>query len=292
MTVSSKELQAFVCLSEYLHFARASEQLNMTPSALSRLIQRLEVSVDATLFIRDKRSVVLSEQGRVFLPYARDALNNLDEIKHVLQASKDEVSGNLSVFCSVTAAYSILTNLLPSIRERYPDINVLLRTGDASSALDRVMSGQDHMAITAKPQIVPSELLYQEITSTHLKLIISKRPCSIRQHWLSQSKEWRTLPWILAEGGIIREQFDEWAKEQDLDVDVYSHVSGHEAIVSMVSLGFGIGVVPDIVLNYSPQKDDIEVIDAGLALPQLSIGACVQYKSLRNRSINAVWELL
>ena len=66
-------------------------------------------------------------------------------------------------------------------------------------------------------------------------------------------------------------------------------MAGNEAIVSMVSLGFGVGVVPRIVLDNSPQADRVTVIAIEPALAPYEVGLVTQKKNLANPLIHAVW---
>ena len=56
--------------------------------------------------------------------------------------------------------------------------------------------------------------------------------------------------------------------------NIYASVSGHEAIVSMVGLGFGVGLVPELVINNSPLKDKIQILNVEPALQPFAIGLC------------------
>ena len=77
------ELKAFVTLSKTLHFGKTASLENISPSALSRIISRLEEE-NATIFLdRSKRSVELTENGKLFAEYAKETL----ERTQILQAS-------------------------------------------------------------------------------------------------------------------------------------------------------------------------------------------------------------
>ena len=54
---------------------------------------------------------------------------------------------------------------------------------------------------------------------------------------------------IISAEGLARERFDQWCRQQNLQPNIYAEVKGNEAIDSMVSLGFGVGLVPKIVLS-------------------------------------------
>ena len=68
-------------------------------------------------------------------------------------------------------------------------------------------------------------------------------------------------------------------------------MAGNEAIVSMVSLGLGIGVVPKIVLDNSPLADRIRLINAKPTLEPYNVGLAVLKKNLDNPLVSAFWEL-
>jgi LysR family positive regulator for ilvC len=71
--------------------------------------------------------------------------------------------------------------------------------------------------------------------------------------------------------------------------DIYAQVAGNEAIVSMVSLGFGIGVVPRIVLDNSPLAERVEVLDVRPALAPYEVGLFALEKRLASPLISAFW---
>ena len=71
--------------------------------------------------------------------------------------------------------------------------------------------------------------------------------------------------------------------------EIYAQVAGNEAIVSMVSLGFGIGVVPQIVLDNSPLIGKVQVLDIKPQLEVYDVGLFTQEKKLKSPLINAFW---
>src|SRR5436190_5350831 len=71
-------VRSFVCTAEDLHFAAAADRLHVTQQALSKRIQRLESLLGVRLFVRTTRQVVLTAEGRRFLPHATDLLAAAD----------------------------------------------------------------------------------------------------------------------------------------------------------------------------------------------------------------------
>lgn len=83
---------------------------------------------------------------------------------------------------------------------------------------------------------------------------------------------------------------DNWFRNQSITPNIYAQVAGHEAIVSMVSLGFGVGLIPQIVLDNSPLKSNVRTLAMHPPLKDYEVGLCVLSRRLKNPLIHAFWE--
>ncbi|WP_311948663.1 HTH-type transcriptional activator IlvY [Halomonas piscis] len=287
-----RSLHYFMALTDTLHFGRASELCHISPSTLSRAIQQLEERLSATLFERDNRHITLTRQGLIFQRYARDTLEQWDNIQRTLADDATQLTGAISIYCSVTASYSFLYALLSDFRARHPGIELKLRTGDPAEAMGRVLSGDDDMAITPRPRTPPPALSFKSLTRSPLVFIAPNAPLD----WLPQAPEsstpaqWHRVPMILSEAGLSREFADTWFKALGVSPHIYAQVAGHEAIVSMVGLGFGVGVVPQIVLDNSPLAARVQILSVKPELPHYDVGLCVLGRRLKRPRLQALWD--
>ena len=152
------ELNAFLTLSKTLHFAKASKILNMSPSALSRMISRLEEENGTLLFDRSSREVVLTENGKKFAEFAKKCIEQKNELSSSFINDKNELAGTLHVFASVTACYSIMPPFVKKLTETYPLLHLSVETGDPAHALNAVREGGADIAVAAIPQTKPFDL--------------------------------------------------------------------------------------------------------------------------------------
>ena len=150
-----------------------------------------------------------------------------------------------------------MSDLLAAFRERHPKVDIRLRTGDAAQAVDMALSGEIDIAIAARPDQLPARLAFKPILQVPLSFIAPSQSGSISDALNSQEIEWQKIPMILSETGLARTRVTRWFKHMGLKPDVYAQVSGNEAIVAMVALGFGVGVVPDLVLSNSPMSENV-----------------------------------
>ena len=82
------ELNAFLTLSKTLHFAKTAEKINLSPSALSRLITRLEDETSCQLFERNNREATLTEKGKK-LAEVNDGIKHTLDFLHSLEDNKE-----------------------------------------------------------------------------------------------------------------------------------------------------------------------------------------------------------
>jgi LysR family positive regulator for ilvC len=94
---------------------------------------------------------------------------------------------------------------------------------------------------------------------------------------------------ILPETGLARQRADRWFRELGVKPRIYAQVAGNEAIVSMVSLGFGVGVVPEIVLDASPLSEQVTMLRVTPALAPYEVGLFTLEKKLRSPLVRAFW---
>ncbi len=282
------KLRLFIALADSCHFGRAASQCHVSPSTISRNLKQLEEELGTGLMLRDNRSVELTPEGERFLQFARETLQHWETFQESLQASGGELRGQLSIYCSVTASYSFLYDILAQFRISQPGIAIKLHTGDPAQAIERVIAGQEDIAIAARPDRMPPGLGFKPIARSPLVFIVPSNKALLAKQ-KQTGGDWRQLPMIISEEGLARERLNDWCRRENLSPNIYAEVKGNEAIVSMVSLGFGVGLVPQIVLDNSPLADRVELLPQQPDLGPFETGICVLEKRLRSPIVAALW---
>ncbi|MBQ4831731.1 HTH-type transcriptional activator IlvY [Pseudoalteromonas sp. MMG010] len=289
-----KHLNYFLALAKTLHFARASELCHISAPTLSRNIKQLEEEVGVTLFARDNRSVKLTQAGSAFIDYATATLVNWQRFKVGVNEPQQHIYGEVSIYCSVTASYSFLHQILEQLRAQHQHIEIKLNTGDPAVAINRVLDGHESMAIAAKPDKLPLQVAFISIGYSPLVLIAPKIVCPITDKLAQagQNINFSELEFIVPEQGFARKRTEQWWRKNNINSKIYAQVAGHEAMVSMVSLGLGVAMVPKIVLDNSPLKEKVQVItDYEHPIRGFEVGLAVLKKELNDSAINALWHI-
>ena len=289
-----RTLRHFILLCETLNFGRASRRANISTSALSRNIRQLETELNVSLFDRDNRTVELTLAGRKFQRYARNAVQQWEQICYELTDPAEQLQGEISLYCSVTASHSILFDLLNSFRPTHPGVEIRLQTGDPEHAIARVLALEEDLAIAAHPESLAPGVIFKPILVSPLVFIapVESTDLNLAQLPPDETATWQQIPMILAASGIARKRVDVWFRNLGVTPKIYAQVAGNEAIVSMVSLGLGVGVVPKIVLDNSPLAARVRILDVAPALADYDLGLFTLKRHLKNPLVRAFWSLL
>jgi len=273
--MDSRELQIFQYLARHLHFGKTASAHYLSPSTLSRMIRRMELQLGTSLFLRDNRSVQLTVAGANLLAYADQQQEQWIRLKDSINQDQDHLSGQLHLFCTVTAAYSHLPPLLDKFRRAHPAVEIILTTGDAADAIGQVQQGQVDIALAAMPEPLNEQLHFVAIESVELAVIAPRFSTELGEQLRQDPINWQNLPFILPEHGPARKRFNLWFKQHSQQkAKIYASVSGHEALVSMVALGCGVGIAPKVVVENSPVRDRVQYLASDTAIQPFTLGIC------------------
>ncbi|MBV7316787.1 HTH-type transcriptional activator IlvY [Shewanella sp. NIFS-20-20] len=268
-----RSLKLFLHLCDTLHFGQTAQQMHVSPSTLSRQLQRLETLAECRLFERDNRQVRLTQGGVAFRRFAQETVNQWHFLQQQLTPTT-QLSGQLRLYCSVTAAYSHLPQLLDKFRRQHPLVEIHLTTGDAANAPEQVQQNLADIAIAAKPEVLANSLDFKEIDSIPMCLVVAHHD-PLPNHTIT---DWLALPLILPERGPSRHRAENLYRQLGLKMKIYAQVSGHEAMASMVALGCGISILPEVVIQHSPVRERLTALPLSMVRP-LALG-CISRRTM------------
>lgn len=288
--MDTEALKLFLHLAQSLHFGKTGQACHISPSALSRQIQRMESEVGQVLFERNNRMVRLTPAGALFKRYAQTALENWRLFLEEMAFDQGALQGEITIYCSITASLSVLPDLLSRFKTAYPQIKLKIETGDAAGAIQKVAQAEADIAVAALPHRLPKTLAFKSLTKVSLVFVAPKQEWEYSKA-LERGIPWGKVPMILTERGLARKRVDSWFKQKNVRPNIYAKVSGNEAILSMVGLGCGLGVVPRLAIENSALQDRVTVIDVRPRLAPYDVGICIQKRNLASRLIKLFWDV-
>lgn len=286
-----KDAATFLRLCETANLTRTASLCNVSPSTLSRTLNKLESELKTKLCIRDKKGVFITDAGRKFEVFARKTLNEYTELESSLKTSPDTVKGKIRIFCSVTACYMFIPRLLNELHLSAPGLEIKIETGDPAESLERLKDDKSlDFAISALPSEVPEDFTYVDLVTFPLILIAPKKPRFSSESRDITAQDLSDVPFVMPEKGQLRYEVEKWLTAQGITPRIYSEVAGHEAIVSLAALGFGIAVVPRLVYDISPFKNDVMILKE-LPWSDFRVALCCLSDHCQEKRIHTVIEV-
>lgn len=241
-----RHLKYFQAVAEELHFGKAAARLKMAQPPLSLQIRQLEEEIGVPLFLRTKRSVELTEEGKVLLEKVYPLFENLEKaIETVKMVSRGEV-GEIVIGFIATAAYDILPTIIKHYRNQYPGIHVVLKQFTTSEQLKALQEGTIHIAILSEPK--ENEKINFEI--------IRKEPLVIampKEHPLATKTSSLELvnlsndPFIITRRTANQSYYDaviNCCYQAGFSPLIEQETGEMSTVISLVAAGIGIALVP------------------------------------------------
>ncbi|MEI2467004.1 LysR substrate-binding domain-containing protein [Niallia taxi] len=241
-----RHLRYFVAVAEELHFGKAATRLNMAQPPLSLQIRQLEEEMGVQLFQRTKRSVELTEEGKVFLEKVYYLFKSLDEsIETVRMVNRGEY-GEIIIGFIATTAYDILPTIIKHYREKYPAIHVVLKQLTSAEQLSELKNGTIHIGIISEPT---------ENEEFHLQMI-KQEPMVVAlpiEHPLSIQTDPIKLIELANDSFIITGRMANQSHydgvinacyQAGFSPKIVQETEEMSTVISLVSTGMGIAIVP------------------------------------------------
>lgn len=148
----------FVHVVEKGGISSASRALNIPKSRLSRHIKQLEERLQVRLIQRNSRNFVISELGKEFYQRAREALDKVEAAEASIASATGEITGAVTLSCSVGMAQYLVADVLVSYLNKYPNVRVIQNVTNRS--IDLLEDGID-IALRGHSGPLPSSSLIQ-----------------------------------------------------------------------------------------------------------------------------------
>src|SRR3546814_885791 len=149
--MDTQALAAFTEIADSGSFTQAALALHLSQPAISKRITTLEQQIGQSLFDRIGRRVRLTDAGRALLPYARKALQDIEDGRRALSQLHDQIGGRLSIGTSHHIGLHRLPPVLRSFTQRYPEVDLDIHFMDSEIACEGVLAGKLELGIVTLP---------------------------------------------------------------------------------------------------------------------------------------------
>ena len=236
--ISLRQLQVFVTVARHLSFARAAEELHLSPPAVSMQVRELESALEVPVFERTGRRVSLTTAGEYFLVHARRLLANLKDAEDTISRLKGVQTGRVTIGVVSTAKY-FMPRLLAGFMREHPGVDVKLEVSNRQALSELLANNELDVAVMGTP---PRELdVRVEPFAAHPLGVIAapEHPLAALEHVPSALLE--REPFIVREPGSgTRAAMERFFAEARIEPRAVMEMASNETIKQAVIADMGI----------------------------------------------------
>jgi len=263
-------IEAFVYVADMGSFAKAARQLNISPSAVSKLIAKTEDELGTRLLNRNTRGLSITQEGELFLEHCRVILSELDAAKQDLSTIANIPRGKLRV--SMPNIPSFFIPIISDFMEHYPSINLELDFSDR--VVDVIEEGFD--IVIRIGQLIDSRLTAKPIGDCIMNLVAS--PTYLKKYGIPKNVEdldgHHCIQYRYPSTGRIELwPMYKWPINQNTKFPVVCNST--DARMSLALQGKGIALLPKMLASEYLTSGALEIILNGIVE--------------RNYKMNLVW---
>ena len=245
--------QVFKMVAEIGSFHKAADILGLTPSAISHTISNMETELGFSVLTRSKSGITLTNYGENLLPYVNAVLNSEESLQQVISEMNGLKTGRvkIGVFSSVCTAW--LPDILSSFKKKYEGIEIEVYQGTYDDVAYWLKTGVVDLGFlsVSSAKDIPIEPLYHD----PLLCVLPKGSKRKNAKKYIDIEEMRSLQFV-TQREITDADIQNFLKENKLSIQSNYHVVDDLSTVRLVEKGFGICLMPELVMQDIPYEVD------------------------------------
>lgn len=293
MNIDFELYRIFYVVANNGNITKASEELNISQPAISKSIKNLEEQLGGTLFVRTKRGVILTEEGKEFYKYIKHAIEYINNAESKFTDLINLETGSIRIGISTTLTKEFLLPYLEEFHEKYPKIDIQIDTNVSSELLYKLRNGLLDIVIL---HMIDKDY-GNDVEITKCKKVtdcfaVNKKYKDLIDKELSL-KDLSKYPLILQpKGSNTRKFLDNLAKENNVVLTPSMELAGYTLVVEFTKIGLGIGYINEDYSKKLLDNKELYKLSIKEEIPSRYIGIVLSKNHIPNFSTKKLIEII
>ena len=238
-----KQLKAFTQVASSLSFVEAAAKLHLSQPALSLSIKNLEESLGGKLLTRTTRTLVLTQEGKAFLPVAKNLLNQIDAAEQEMKKRFALDLGHTSIAAMPSFASSILPKIIKRFHTKYPNIKLSVDDVLSDTVIDLVNADLVELGISFEPKH-NGDLVFHPLYNDQFIVVLPQFHPLAKCHSISWSELLKFELITLQSPSSVRGLIEDTLSQHNIALNPAFDAHQLATVIRMVSNDLGVAVVP------------------------------------------------
>ena len=258
MNVDLELYRIFYVVAKSKNMTRASEELFISQPAISQSIKKLESELGGTLFLRSNKGMELTEEGKMFYSYIKDALELINNAEAEFTSFKDLDKGEVKIGISTTLTKLVLMDTIKEFHKNYPNIDIKITNELTSNLIEDLKRGKLDFVIYNESDIKESGIELKVIKKLKEGFIYNP------EHYkddINSINNINNYPLILQKKeSNSRKRLDNYCLSNGIILKPKMEVVSQELVLEFTNAGLGIGyTLIDLAQRNYPNLKELNI---------------------------------
>lgn len=293
MNIDFELYRIFYTVANNRNITAAAKELNISQPAISKSIKNLEDQLGGTLFIRTKRGVILTSEGKEFYNYIKKAIEYITSAENKFTDLINLETGCIRIGISTTLTKEFLLPYLEKFHKLYPNIDIMISTNISSELLTKLRNGLiDIVILNLNNKKYDDDIEIIKCKEINDCFVINNDYLNLNNLNLS-IKDLNNYPLILqSKESNTRDFIDNFAKEHNVVLKPNMELASYTLVVTLAKIGFGIGYATKEYIKKELENKELFELKIKETIPPRYIGIALCKNNLPNFSTKKLIEII
>lgn len=248
-----RDLEYLIALAEHKHFRRAADACGVSQPTLSGQLRKLEDELGTVLLERTSRKVLFTQSGMMLVEQAKSVLREVKILKEMASNQGKEMAGPLHIGIIPTLSPYLAPIIVPSLKQRFPELELYLYEMQTPHLVDHLNSGQLDCAILAQGK-ESDPFISVPILKERMMLAVSQQhPWAVREQVPLQALQNMEML-LLDDGHCLRSQTLDYCMSVGAQENTHFKATSLETLRNMVAANSGVTFMPELAAKHASHK--------------------------------------
>jgi len=294
MNIDFELYRIFYAVANNGNITKAANELMISQPAISKSIKNLEEQLGGQLFVRTKRGVILTAEGKEFYNYIKQAIEYITSAENKFTDLINLESGTIKIGISATLTKEFLLPYLEIFHKRYPKIDIQIDTNVSSELFQKLRNGLiDIVVLNLNNKGYGNDIEITKCKKINDCFVVNKDSFKELIGKEISLNELNNYPLILqSKGSNAREFIDSFAEKNGVLLKPNIELASYSLLVEFTKLGLGIGYATKDYIKKELKNKELFVLNIKEKIPKRSIGIATSKTHLPSFSTKKLIEII
>lgn len=293
MNIDFELYRIFYTVANNKNITKASKELHISQPAISKSIKKLEEQLGGQLFVRTKRGVIITEEGKEFYNYIKQAIEFINNAENKFTDLINLESGCIKIGSNTTLTKEFLLPYLKEFNTKYPKIDIQISTDLTSNLILKLRNGLiDMVILNINDKKYDNDIEIIKCKKIQDCFVVGEKYKDLVNKKLSL-KELNNYPLILlAKGSNTRTFIENFAKEKDIILKPNIELTSYSLVKELTSINLGIGYATKDYIKEELKNKTLYELNIEEKIPPRYIGIAISNNHIPNFSTKKLIEII